>query len=834
MEPQEKVKVRAYVPAEIEPRWRAAWDEAKLHRTGDDASRPKFYCLDFFPYPSGDGLSVGHCRNYVPTDVITRYQRMKGKNVLHPMGWDAFGLPAENKAIEEGVHPSVLTRKYTANYRRQLTLVGTSYDWEREIASTHPAFYKWTQWFFLLLHERGLAYRAKGSQWWCDGCQTILANEQVVNGTCWRHGTPVGKRDLEQWYFRITDYADRLLSDLDTVDWPERIKSMQRNWIGRSEGAEIRFKCESGDDIPVFTTRPDTLYGVTFVCLAPEHPLVDVLCAPGQRAMVSDYVAAARARTEIDRLGTGEARDKTGVALGAFAIHPLTGENVPLWVADYVVMGYGSGAVMAVPAHDQRDFEFARRFGLPVKQVIRPEGFADDKTGTEAWTAAYVEPGVMVHSNEFDGMPSVEGGRAVVAKLARQKLGKATKSYRLRDWLISRQRFWGAPIPMIHCGKCGTVPVPKADLPVLLPQNVDFRPRGTGRSPLANAEQWLRVSCPRCGGPAERETDTMDGFACSSWYFLRFTSPRYEEGPFDPAAMRYWMPVDLYVGGAEHAVMHLLYARFWTKVMHDAGLVAFTEPFAVLRNQGVLHAPDGARMSKSKGNVITPDSVVDRYGADTLRTYLCFMAPFEDDVVWSDQDISGAHRFLLKIWRLVLREPISLSPSPADLAGRTGPELELLRLVHRTVKRVSGDVERFHFNTAIARMMELVNALGTHAEAHGRTPVMGFALRTLLLCLAPIAPHVTEELWQASGETFSIHRNPWPSWDETLAAEDVVTLVAQVNGKVRDKLEAPRTIGEGGSDRRREGASEGGGLLARKTVVKAIYVPGRLVNLVVK
>jgi leucyl-tRNA synthetase len=833
-DPEDKApgRVRAYDPATLEPAWRARWDAKGLHRTREDPGRPKFYCLDFFPYPSGDGLSVGHCRNYVPTDVITRYKRMRGMSVLHPMGWDAFGLPAENRAIQEGVHPRELTARYTANYRRQLQLIGTSYDWEREIASTHPGYYRWTQWFFLLLHERGLAYRQRGAQWWCDACQTILANEQVEGGNCWRHGTPVGKRDLEQWYFRITAYADRLLADLDLVDWPERIKAMQRNWIGRSEGARLTFATESGEPLEVFTTRPDTLMGVTFMCLAPEHPLVERLVAPEQRAAVEAYAARARTRTEIDRLATGDAREKTGEPLGHHAIHPLTGARIPLWVADYVVMGYGSGAVMAVPAHDQRDFELARRFGLPIAQVIRPAD-GSDLGPVESWTAAFPDAGVMMASAPFDGMSSREGGTAVVRALSEKGLGQATVTYRLRDWLISRQRFWGAPIPIVHCRDCGPVAVPKADLPVLLPEAVDFRPRGTGRSPLANERTWVETPCPRCGGPGERETDTMDGFACSSWYFLRFASPRHEAGPFDPDEVRYWLPVDLYVGGAEHAVMHLLYARFWTKVMHDAGLVAFVEPFTVLRNQGVLHAADGQRMSKSKGNVVTPDSVVERYGADTLRTYLCFMAPFEDDVIWSDRDIAGAHRFLLKVWRLALKDPLDLRVPPADLGAVAGAELQLVKLAHRTVRDVTAEFERLHFNTALARLMELGNALHAHAEGAGRTPALRFALRQLLLCLAPIAPHLCEEIWHSTGGGGdSIHEEPWPTWDETMAVEDLITLAVQINGKVRDRFDAPREIAAADAIVRARALPKVAEGLKGRTVSKEIYVPGRLVSFV--
>ncbi|HSR32647.1 MAG TPA: leucine--tRNA ligase, partial [Anaerolineae bacterium] len=605
-----------YNPHAIEPKWQKQWADTALYRTPDKNDRPTFYCLDFFPYPSGAGLSVGHCRNYVPTDVISRYHRMNGYAVLHPMGWDAFGLPAENEAIDKGIHPSDSTQQYAANYRRQMDLIGASYDWEREISSSHPEYYRWTQWIFLLLYRRGLAYQGMAPVNWCESCKTTLANEEVENGTCWRCHQPVGRRDLKQWFFRITSYAEELLAETYNLDWPEHILAMQRNWIGRSEGVEFEMKVDGHRDTAfrVFTTRPDTVYGMTFAVLAPEHPLVPQITRTEHRAEVEIYVARAQHMTEIERLNTERCRD--GVFTGAYAINPVNDQQVPIFVADYVLMGYGTGAIMAVPGHDQRDYEFANAYGLPIVEVIRP---VDDlQTGAHA----YEGEGVMIGSGPFDGQPSAAAWQGITDMMEAAGYGQRTVQYRMRDWLISRQRYWGAPIPIIHCDQCGTVPIPEDDLPVVLPHLPDYLPRGDGRSPLANLHEFVQTTCPACGGVAQRETDTMGGFACSSWYFLRFPDRAYAQGPFNPEAVRRWLPVDLYVGGAEHAVMHLLYARFWTKVLADADLINFREPFPRLRSQGILHAADGKRMSKSRGNVITPDEVVARHGADILRIHL--------------------------------------------------------------------------------------------------------------------------------------------------------------------------------------------------------------------
>src|SRR5579875_2039457 len=666
-----------YEPKEIEPKWQATWERDNLYLTPADRTRPKFYLLEMFPYPSGEGLSVGHLHNYVPSDVVGRFRRMTGYNVLHAMGWDAFGLPAENDALLKHLHPKQTVPRYAANFKRQLKLLGCAYDWTREINSSAPEYYRWTQWFFLLLYQRGLAYRAVGSQWWCEKCLSILANEQVIDGCCWRHSdTPVTKKELEQWYFRITAYADRLLADLDGIDWPERIKLMQRNWIGRSEGAELAFAVAGhpGREVRFFTTRPDTVFGVSFMVLAPEHPLVQAITTDAQRGAVQSYIEQARRQSEIERLST--VKEKTGVFTGAYAINPFTGREIPIWIADYVLMGYGTGAIMAAPGEDQRDFEFARKYGLEIPRVTAP---AD---GSELLTdRAFTDYGVAINSGFLDGKPTAEA-LAMVCRYAEEKgLGKRTVSYRMRDWLISRQRYWGCPIPIVYCTKCGVVPVPAEQLPVLLPDMIDYQPSGTGRSPLANVAEFVNTTCPRCGGPAQRETDTMDGFACSSWYFLRFASPHETSAPFDRKAVDYWLPVDLYVGGAEHAVMHLLYARMWTKVMYDAGMIGFKEPFPVLRNQGMVWAADGQKMSKSRGNVVTPDAMVEKYGADALRLWELFMGPFEEPTNWNEEGVVGTARYLTRVWAMVRRYVQAGCPQ-----GK--PDAETLRRVHKTIRTV--------------------------------------------------------------------------------------------------------------------------------------------------
>ena len=820
-----------YIPQQIEAKWQQTWKETGLYTTPTTSEKPKYYCLDFFPYPSGAGLSVGHGRNYVPTDVISRYHRMKGFNVLHPMGWDAFGFPAENYAIQTGIHPKTSSKKNSDNYKRQLGLLGTSYDWDREISSTHPGYYKWTQWFFLLLYKRGLAYRAKKAQWWCEKCQSILANEQVVNGCCWRHeDTPVTKKELDQWFFKITDYADRLLNDLDNIDWPENIKTMQRNWIGKSEGASVIFRSEQGDDIEVFTTRPDTLFGATFMVLAPEHPLVEKLTTEEQKAQVHAYIKAAQRETEIDRLSTD--KEKTGVFTGAYTINPVNHERIPVWIADYVLMDYGTGAIMCVPCGDQRDYDFAVKYGIEIRQIISPEHPEEYQEG-----AAYTGDGCMVNCNEvYNGLHNRKFYQKIVEWLEQKQVGKRTTQYKMRDWLISRQRYWGAPIPIIHCEHCGMVPVPEADLPVLLPDTENFTPSGDGRSPLANIPEFVNTTCPTCGKPATRETDTMDGFACSSWYFMRFPDPRNDDAPFDRKIIDTWLPVDLYVGGAEHAVMHLLYSRFWTKVIHDAGLIDFDEPFTVLRNQGMLHAADGAKMSKSKGNVITPDTVAGEYGIDVLRLYLLFMAPFEDQVNWSDEAIAGIDRYLHRFYRLFAGHTDRCSPQPftIDFAQLTGEDKAIVRKTHQTIKKVTDDMERFHFNTAIAAMMELTNALTPYNTQHGATPVYCDCCRALLLMMAPFAPHVTEEIWSQIGGEYSIHQQSWISYVDEWTREDTVTLVVQINGKVRDKCDVPADVTEAQAKDQALSLPKIQSYTANKQIIKVIYVKGRLINIVVK
>jgi leucyl-tRNA synthetase len=822
----------------LEAKWRPYWQESGLYKTGTptgvaDPNKPKYYVLDFFPYPSGDGLSVGHCRNYVPTCVIARYMRMKGYNVLHPMGWDAFGLPAENYAIKMKVHPAVTTKQNTDNYRRQMRLIEASYDWEREVNSSAPDYYRWTQWFFLLLFKRGLAYQAIGSQWWCPQCKTILANEQVEAGRCWRCGSEVTKKDLKQWYFRITAYADRLLADLDTINWPEPIKMIQRNWIGRSEGAEVIFTVQHtkhDHQIPVFTTRVDTLFGVTFMVLAPEHPLTMHLTTSEHKAEVEAYVEKSKRMSEIDRMSTE--KEKTGVFTGSYATHPVSGQQIPIWIADYVLMGYGTGAVMGVPGHDTRDFAFAKKFNLPIFEVISPDGKAH---GVEECFAGY---GIMINSGPYSGLTSEEGMRCLNADLEAQGLGKKQITYKIRDWLISRQRYWGAPIPIVHCEKDGVVAVPDEQLPVLLPELKDFEPTGDGRSPLAKVDSWVNTPCPKCGGPAKRETDTMDGFACSSWYFLRFADPRNDQAPFDPEKMKYWLPVDLYVGGAEHAVMHLLYARFWTKVMYDAGLVPFVEPFPTLRNQGMLLSYDGRKMSKSLGNVITPDAVVEEHGVDALRTYILFLGPFEGESKWEETGIKGVSRFLTRFWNLAT-ETLTADRKIAA-AGNDGNAKTFRRWMHKTIKRVSHDIENFEFNTAVAALMEYLNFLYScrHEDGSLTMPMNLWkqGIETFTRLISPIAPFIAEEIWQETlgHKGQSVHQLPWLTHDENEIAEEQMTIVVQVNGKLRDELVVPVDIDEELLKQMALARERVKKYVDGKAIQRVIVVPQKLVNVVVK
>ena len=818
--------VARYNPGEIEEKWRQKWAEDRLYEVKEDSPRPKWYALTMFPYTSGD-LHIGHWYAMAPSDVHARFKRMQGYNVLHPMGFDAFGLPAENAAIKHGVHPFSWTMKNIDNMRRQLKSIGTIYDWSREVITCLPEYYKWTQWFFLKLYQNGLAYRGKAPVNWCPHCQTVLANEQVLaDGTCERCGTPVTRRDLEQWFFRITRYAEELMQHKG-IDWPERIKIMQRNWVGKSEGADISFSLDypgvEQKEIRVFTTRPDTVFGVTFMVLAPEHPLVAKLTTPERKAEVEEYVARSRRLTEIERLSTE--KEKDGVFTGAYALNRLNGESVPIWIADYVLLSYGTGAVMAVPAHDERDFAFARKYNLSIRVVITPP----DWQGGEL-EAAYIEPGTMVNSGQFSGLPSQDGINAVTEFLAKKGWGGPTVSYRLRDWLISRQRYWGAPIPVVYCSSCGIVPVPEEDLPVLLPEDAEFRP--TGESPLKYHEQFVNTTCPRCAGPAKRETDTMDTFMCSSWYFLRYTSPNCDDAPFDSDKVKYWLPVDLYTGGAEHAVMHLFYARFFIKALRDMGLIDFDEPFARLFNQGIIIAQK-QKMSKSRGNVITPDVYVAELGADAVRAYLMFVGPWEQGGEWNDSGISGASRWLNRLWNLVLDEYSPGSEStPSDFQKA---ERGLLRVMHQTIRKVTDDLERIRFNTMIAALMEYTNYLDKVKQTGVvSSPRWAEAIEALLLLLAPTAPHLAEELWQRTGHGYSIHNQSWPEWDEALAKDEVVTLVVQVNGKLRDRIEVPASITEAEARRLALESRRVKAHLEGKEIVNTIYVPARLINIVVR
>ncbi len=816
-----------YNPQKIEKKWRIIWEESKIYRTEETLEKPKHYCLDFFPYPSGDGLSVGHCKNYIPTDVFSRFKKMCGYSVLHPMGWDAFGQPAEQEAINKGIHPKITTEKYTANYKRQLSLIGTSYDWEREINSSHPDYYKWTQWFFLLLYKRGLAYRKKAPVNWCPTCLTVLANEEIEDGKCWRCGSEVTKRDLMQWFFKITDYADYLLKDLETIDWPEKIVLMQQNWIGRSEGIEFDLKVKNSEKtIPVFTTRPDTIYGMTFVVLAPEHPLINELTTQEFKNAVENYRKIAYQKSEIQRLALE--KEKDGVFIGAYAINPMNNEEVPIYVTDYVLMTYGTGAIMAVPAHDERDFEFAKKYNLLIRVVISPP----DWEGEEL-KEAYTGKGIMVNSDEYNGLPSQEGIEKICNYLDNKGIGRRKVNYKMRDWLISRQRYWGAPIPIIYCDACGEVPVPEEDLPVLLPDIEKYQPTETGESPLAKVQEFVNTVCPKCRKLAKRETDTMGGFACSSWYFLRFTSPHYKKGPFNPDKVKYWMPVDLYVGGAEHAVMHLLYARFWTKVMYDANIVNFREPFNKLLNQGMMHAPDGRLMSKSKGNVITPDEVVAEYSADALRAYELFLGPFEQDAIWSDRGINGVFRFLNRVWRLILKEkPLIFTKRPSG--GAEDISRQLQKMTHKTIKKVTLDFEKFKFNTAVAALMEYINFLYSSLDKKVLEEIWSETIDTLMLLLAPIAPFMTEELWERTGHKESIHIQPWPKWDEKLTYEEKFTLVIQVNGKLRDRVEVPVEISDEEMKKIALKSPNAQKFIKDKEIIKFVTVPNKLINIVAK
>ncbi|HHS12945.1 MAG TPA: leucine--tRNA ligase [bacterium] len=814
----------AYPFKEIESRWQKVWEEQKLYLTDLKDISKKLYCLVMFIYPSGDRLHIGHWYNYGPTDTWARFKRLQGYNVFEPMGYDAFGLPAENYAIKKGVQPAESTAENIKAIRRQLKAMGAMYDWSREINTSDPVYYRWTQWLFLLLYRHGLAYRKQAPVNWCPSCKTVLANEQVVEGHCERCDTAVIHKDLNQWFLNITRYADQLLEGLDRIDWPEKTVAMQKNWIGRSEGSWIRFPLKGfNESIEVFTTRPDTLWGVTYMVLAPEHPLVQKITTDSCREKVNQYVEAATHKTEIDRTSTE--KEKTGVFTGAVCVNPVNNEELPVWIADYVLVSYGTGAVMAVPGHDERDFQFAHTFNLPVREVISPDGSLH-----ETLENAYVEPGIMVRSGPFNGTHSDAGIQNVIDYLNEKGWGGSRVNYKLRDWLISRQRYWGAPIPVIHCRQCGIVPVPEKDLPVTLPYEVQFT--GTGESPLLTNPEWVETVCPECGGEARREADTMDTFVCSSWYYLRFLSPDLDSAPFDRKLVEDWLPVDQYVGGAEHAVMHLMYARFITKVLHDLKYIPFDEPFMRLVHQGVI-TNRGAKMSKSKGNVINPDSYIERFGSDVFRMYMMFMGGYEEGGDWSDEGIHGINRFVNRIWRLM---DMIEEDRPAGCETFRAAELE--RQAHYAVKMVTQDLDRFHFNTAISRIMELVNAIYLYIQdlsaAEQNKETIDEVLDVLIRLIAPFAPHMGEELWYRKGRSFSVFHSRWPVWDESKLRSETVLMVVQVNGKLRSRIEVPRNADQTSIEQKAVTDQKIKKYIDGKTVVKTVVVKDKLVSIVVK
>ena len=801
-----------YNPQSIEPKWRQKWEEAGTNKAVDFDKKPKYYCLDMFPYPSGEGLHVGHWRGYVLSDVWARYKKMQGYNVLHPMGFDAFGLPAENYAIKTGVHPKESTQKNIENITRQLKEIGCMYDWSRYLSTHDPNYYKWTQWIFIELFKAGLAYRKKAPVNWCTSCTTVLANEQIISSRCERCDSPVTKKELTQWFLKITDFADELLNDLEELDWPEKVKTLQRNWIGKSQGVEIAFpgtKMENHTnrrefEISVFTTRADTLFGVTFLTLAPEHPFVDKLTTPEQKKLVSDYIEKTKRLSEIERTDT--TRVKTGVFLGSYALHPLTEEKIPIFISDYVLMGYGTGAVMGVPAHDQRDFDFAKKMSLPIKEVVAP--IEQEKAMRDK---AYEEDGILIESDLFSDLTSADAREKIADTLEAKSLGKKTIQYRLRDWLISRQRYWGVPIPIIHCEEHGEIPVPEDQLPVLLPDIVEFKP--TGESPLKDAPNFMNTVCPIDGKPAKRETDTMDTFVDSSWYFLRFISPEFIEGSFDPKLIKYWMPVDKYIGGVEHAILHLLYARFITKALHKLGYLDFKEPFLSLFNQGVIYR-NGAKMSKSKGNVVSPDELVKKFGTDTLRGYELFIGPPEQEAEWNDRGVEGVYRFLNKAWDLIQN-------------AQDSDDDEVKNNLEFTIDKINTDINRFHFNTTVSTLMEFVN------NAKGKT-ISKDSVKRLVLIMAPLFPHFAEEAWEFLSGSFSVFDQKWPIANEAILQLLKVTIVIQINGKVRDTITVSKGISEKELESLALSSEKIKSHLKDSPIKKTIVIPNRLINIITK
>ncbi|MBI5027052.1 MAG: leucine--tRNA ligase [Nitrospirae bacterium] len=862
-----------YNPQKTEEKWQKYWAEKGLFEVKEDPSRPKYYCLEMFPYPSGD-IHMGHARVYVIGDVIARFKRMRGYNVLHPMGWDAFGLPAENAAIKHRIHPARWTEENINYMKGQLKMLGLSYNWKREINTSEPDYYRWNQWLFIKMFERGLVYKKKSSVNWCPSCETVLANEQVVDGRCWRCESEVIPKELEQWFFKITDYAEELLMCCDQLPgWPERVLTMQRNWIGRSEGVEVDFPIKGSEKIlRIYTTRQDTLYGVTFMSLAPEHPIIPELVkgTPCERD-VMNFVEKAKRQGHILRASAEV--EKEGVFTGAYAINPMNGNEVPIWIANFVLMEYGTGAIMAVPGHDQRDFEFAKKYGLPIKVVIVPET-RDERQETNSETrdkrqetsnnknsslvtrhsslekslvtepalslskghsslkCAYEGEGVMVDSGPFTGLPTVEGKEKIAFYIEEKGLGKKAVNYKLRDWGISRQRYWGTPIPVLYCDNCGVVTVPEEKLPVVLPMDVEIT--GKGGSPLVGVEDFVKTKCPRCGGPARRETDTMDTFVDSSWYFLRYCSPRADKCPINGEAVSYWMPVDQYIGGIEHAVLHLLYARFFTKVMRDLALINLNEPFSNLLTQGMV-VKDGAKMSKSKGNVVPPNYLVDKYGADTARLFCLFAAPPEKDLDWSDQGVEGAYRFLGRVWSLVYKYKDKVNSGIGDIKDLDEHSKALVRKTHQTIKKVTTNIERdFHFNTAIAALMELINEIMAFKPENSEDfAALGFALRQTALLLSPFAPHIAEELWEALGGKQSVFNEAWPRWDEEAIKEEEIELVVQINGKLRSRLMIPAGLAYEAMKERVFNDPKVLEHTKGRSPKKVIIVKGKLVNIVI-
>ena len=822
----------SYFPQEIEKRWQETWEKNNVFHTPDNSDKPKYYALSMFPYPSGK-LHMGHVRNYTITDVIARFKKMQGYNVLHPMGWDSFGLPAENAAMKHGADPAKWTDENIAYMTKQLKMLGLSYDWQREVTTCKPDYYKWTQWLFIQLFKKGLAYKKEAAVNWCENCGTVLANEQVIDGKCWRCDSVVEKKYLSQWFFKITDYAERLLDDLDKLDgWGDNVKTMQANWIGKSQGAILRFKVKEAEglEVPVYTTRPDTVHGITYLVVAPEYKDIEKLTTPENKAAVEEYRANARKMTEIERLSTE--RVKTGVPLGTHCINPYTGEEFPLWTADYALVEYGTGAVMAVPAHDTRDFDFAKKYNLPLKVVIQnPENPSDCKDG------AYTEEGVLVNSNEFNGMKNTEAKQAITQKAVDGGFGEFKTQYRLRDWLISRQRYWGAPIPVVYCDKCGIVPEKEENLPVMLPTDVDFSV--VGKSPITTSKTFAETTCPVCGGKARREMDTMDTFVCSSWYYMRYSDPKNTELPFSKELVDKWLPVDQYVGGIEHAILHLLYSRFFTKALKDIGLLSFDEPFKNLLTQGMV-LKDGSKMSKSKGNTVDPDEIFENYGADTARLFILSDSPPARDFDWSDAGVEGCYKFLNRVWRLVSDNQQNLIKDYKLEFPLTRENDDLARTVHIMIKEITNDISNdFQFNTVISKYRELTNAIyewrGRKAELNDEDKnVLSFAIITLIKLMSPVTVHMSEEIWHDLGFDGSIHDQMWCKWDDNLAKASKITLVVQVNGKVKDKIEADEGVNDEELKVIALSSAKVKELIAGKEIVKTIVVPKKLVNIVVK